>query len=108
MKLPFYTDDTTTIHRYVCRLFAECWKGEPVRQLGVRTGDFTRKDEYQLTVFDVGRIERDEALNRAVDDIRGRFGEDAIYRGRFANSSFRPIEGGVNGGNFLMMGGYEQ
>ena len=108
IKLPFYTDDTTTIHRYACRLFAECWKGEPVRQLGVRTGDFTRKNEYQLTVFDIDRIEKDEALNRTVDEIRDRFGQMAIYRGRFANSAFRPMEGGVNGGNFLMMGGYEE
>lgn len=108
LKLPFFTADTTTIYEYACRLLTECWKGEPVRQLGVRVGEFVRDDEYQLTVFDVENMERDEALNQTVDKIRDRFGQDAIYRGRFANSDFRPMEGGVNGGNFLMMGGFRQ
>ncbi|WP_303857614.1 DNA polymerase Y family protein [Aminicella lysinilytica] len=108
LKLPFFTSDTTTIYRYACRLLSECWKGEPIRQLGVKVGEFVRDDEYQLTVFDVEKIEKDEALNDAVDNIRSRFGSEAIYRGVFANSDLNPIEGGVNGGNFLMMGGFRQ
>lgn len=108
LQLPFFTADTTEIYRYACRLFFECWHGEPVRQLSVRTGEFVREDEYQLTVFDMDKLEKDEALNRTIDDIRRRFGEESIYRGRYANSAFNPIEGGVNGGNFLMMGGFRQ
>ena len=108
LKLPFFTADTTEIYNYACRLLFESWRGEPLRQLGVRVGEFAREDEYQLTVFDMDRLEKDEALNRTVDDIRRRFGEKSIYRGRYANSAFNPIEGGVNGGNFLMMGGFRQ
>lgn len=108
LKLPFFTADTTSIYRYACRLLSECWKGEPIRQIGVMVGEFVRDNEYQLTVFDVQNIEKEEALNNAVDEIRGRFGQNAIYRGRFANSDFKPMEGGVNGGNFLMMGGFRQ
>ncbi len=108
VQLPFFTDDTTRIYQYICRLFEECWKGEPVRQLGVRLSEFVRADEYQLSVFDFEKIPRDEALNQVVDQIRARFGQTAIYRGTFANSALKPLEGGVNDGNYMMMGGYKQ
>ena len=108
IQLPFFTDDTTKIYRYACSLFEECWKGEPVRQLGIRLSEFTRKDEYQLSLFDVRQLEEDEALNRVVDQIRDRFGQTSIYRGTFANTDMKPLEGGINDGNYLMMGGYKQ
>jgi len=108
LKLPFFTDDTTRIYRYAMTLFRECWKGEPIRQLGVRVSDFVRKDEYQLSMLDIESIEKEEAVNAAVDSIRERFGDRAIYRGVFANTDYNPIEGGVNNGNFLMMGGFRQ
>lgn len=107
IQLPFFTDDTTKIYRYVCRLFEECWKGEPIRQLGVRLSEFVRTDEYQLSVFDFEKLPEDEALNRVVDQIRARFGQTAIYRGTFANTDMKPLEGGVNDGNYMMMGGYK-
>lgn len=107
VQLPFFTDDTTRIYQYVCRLFEECWKGEPVRQLGVRVSEFVRADAYQLSVFDFEKLPEDEALNRVVDQIRERFGQTAIYRGTFANMDRKPLEGGVNDGNYMMMGGYK-
>lgn len=108
IQLPFFIDDTTKIYRYACSLFEECWKGEPVRQLGIRLSEFARKDEYQLSLFDVRQMEEDEALNKTVDEIRERFGQTAIYRGTFANTDMKPLEGGINDGNYLMMGGYKQ
>ena len=35
IQLPFYTDDTTAIYQYACRLFRECWRKEPVRQIAI-------------------------------------------------------------------------
>lgn len=66
-----------------------------------------RTDEYQLSVFDFEKLPEDEALNRVVDQIRARFGQTAIYRGTFANTDMKPLEGGVNDGNYMMMGGYK-
>lgn len=106
LKLPFFTDDTTTIFRYAVRLFYECWHHEPVRKLGVRAGVFCPRENVQLTFYDRDRLLKDEALNRAVDRIRLRFGTGSIERGVFANTPLRPVEGGVNDGNYLMMGGY--
>ena len=42
-----------------------------------------------------------------VDRIRERFGQTAIYRGTFVNTDMKPLEGGVNDGNYMMMGGYK-
>ncbi len=108
MQLPFFLDDTTRIYDYLCRLFRECWRAEPIRQLGVHLTEFTRADQYQLTFYDLQRIGEEEALNRVVDQIRERFGQTAIYRGTFVNTPLKPLEGGVNDGNYMMMGGYKQ
>ena len=108
MQLPFCLDDTTRIYEYLRRLFAECWRGEPVRQISVYLTGLVRRDQYQLSIFDLQQTEEDEALNRAVDQIRERFGQTAIYRGTFVNTDMKPLEGGVNDGNYMMMGGYRQ
>lgn len=108
LKLPFYTDDTTTIYRYAVKLFGECWRGEPLRQIGVHLGDLAAKDAYQLSFDELSHLQSDEALNTAVDRIRERFGQRAIYRGTFVNTQMKPLEGGVNDGNYMMMGGYKQ
>lgn len=107
IQLPFYTDDTTAIYQYACRLFRECWRKEPVRQIGIHLTAFAKRDEYQLSLGELQRIEEDEALNGTVDKIRERFGSTAIFRGTFVNTEMKPIEGGVNDGNYMMMGGYK-
>ena len=53
-------------------------------------------------------IEKAEHLDRAVDEIRNMFGDGSIFRGTFANSDTEPMQGGVNDGNYIMMGGYKQ
>ena len=59
-------------------------------------------------MFDGGNREKAEALDRAVDTIRARYGTRSIFRGTFANGSVDPVQGGVNDGNYIMMGGYKQ
>ena len=52
--------------------------------------------------------EKQEALDRTIDQIRSRYGENSIIRGTFANTKKEPLLGGVNDGNYIMMGGYRQ
>lgn len=72
------TDNTQEIYQYVCALFDECWNGQPIRLLGVATGKITRERIRQLTLFDHEKNEKKEKLNSAIDDIRKKFGNDAI------------------------------
>ena len=47
------------------------------------------------------------ACEKAVDEIRKTFGERSIFRGRFANTEIDPVQGGINGGNYIMMRGFK-
>ena len=58
-------------------------------------------------MFDKADREKAEKLDRAVDAIRREYGDRSIFRGVFANSGVDPVQGGVNDGHYLMMGGYK-
>ncbi len=107
LKLPGYIDSTDEIYETAKALAFEMWRGEPIRAMSVSVGDLCDGDEVQLCIFDKSKRERDRLLDGAVDEIRKMFGERSIFRGTFANSDISPIQGGVNDGNYLMMGGFK-
>lgn len=108
MKLPNCINTTTEIYEYVCILFGQCWKGEPIRKLGVHVSDFREQETRQFSLFDKQDSEKLQALDRAVDKIREKYGTRAIIRGRFANGDINAVQGGTNDSDFIMMGGYRQ
>lgn len=109
MKLYECTDSTNEIYKYACILFEQAWKGEPVRQLGIAVSNFKNPMEpQQLSMFGVEKKEKEKALDEAIDVIREKYGKSSIIRGIFANNGVKPIEGGVNDGNYIMMGGSKE
>lgn len=106
VQLSYYTDSTSDIYRVGWQLVEESWRREPLRQMGISAGNFAPSDREQLSLFHPQDLEKDEQMNRAVDRIRLRYGDRAIIRGVFANTNVNAIQGGVNDGDFLMMGGY--
>lgn len=108
LKLPQAIDNTTEIYEYVCLLFDECWKGEPIRHLGVHVSEFQQDAVRQVSFFDKKDPEKLRALDKAVDLIRERYGTRAIIRGAFANGLVDGVQGGTNDSDFIMMGGYKQ
>jgi len=106
LQLQSSVNTTTEVYDYACLLFDECWKGEPVRHLGVSISDFSCASSEQLCMFDREDKEKWQKLDRVVDIIRNRYGEGAITRGIFVNGRVKPIQGGTNDGNYIMMGGH--
>ncbi|AJY73363.1 DNA polymerase IV [Paenibacillus beijingensis] len=81
MTLETPTDNAAEIHREACRLFDFHWKhGGPVRLLGITLQNLSLKDEtaVQLDLFDYDKNPRQEALTRAMDKLRDKYGEDAV------------------------------
>ena len=106
VKLQGSISSTNDIFRIAKQLVAEMWKGEPIRAMSVSVSDFVKNDQVQLTVFDATDRDKQEQLDKTVDSIRRVFGERSIFRASFANGDTVPIQGGVNDGNYIMMGGY--
>jgi len=47
-------------------------------------------------LFDLDRYDRLAVLNRTVDDIRERYGEESIFRASFLGSNVDPMSGGLD------------
>ena len=107
IQLQSFICTTDEIYQVAVELIDEVWKGNPIRQMGISVSGFAPADQVQMTIFDNRNKAILEELDAAVDRIRLRFGNESIIRGTFANTGIKPIEGGVNDGNYLMMGGYK-
>ena len=108
VKLHRCIDTTTEIYETAIQFIREMWKGEPIRAMSISVAELLHDEHVQLSIFDRKDREKAERLDRTVDEIRNMFGDGSIFRGTFANSDTEPIQGGVNDGNYIMMGGYKQ
>ncbi len=85
------SDTGSIIYETACRLFDELWDKSPIRLLGVRTSKLTSSaGPMQLSLFDLDTAscgkkepprEKLTALDKALDDIRSKFGKNAVVRG---------------------------
>ena len=77
------------IYQAATELFGEMWDGKPIRLLGIRTSKLSQEDEpQQLSLFDMDfrsykNDKKHEKLDQALDEIRKRFGNDAVVRASF-------------------------
>lgn len=77
---PIDSDDA--IYGAALDVFTATWiPGRPVRLLGVGISGFD-VDVHQLRLWDEPPDEKAQQLQAALDDLKGRFGEDVIKRGR--------------------------
>lgn len=93
LQLQKSIDGTSEIYRNVKELFDQCWKGEPLRLLGVSVSDLCTEEERQLSFFDEEDGEKSGQLDRTVDIIRRKYGDGAIMRGTFADGEVSPLTG---------------
>lgn len=97
-KLNVATDSTRRIYEIACYLFDNVWKGNPVRHLGIHITDFCRNDFYQCSLLDTFDYEKDNKLNKVIDEIRLKYGSNAISRSCFLHSGLNAMCGGMANG----------
>ena len=81
-KLAAPTDVTNEIYAVARRLLSELWDGKtPLRLLGLSLTQIDRSGEEQLSLFADEGKKKAQKLDRALDQIRGRYGLSAVQRG---------------------------
>lgn len=95
------SDITNEIWHTACQCFDELWDGTPIRHLGIHTSKVQKKEEFrQLTLFDDEKSMRPEKLqklDRAMDEIRTRFGSDSVKRATFLKDErIDHLSGGIS------------
>lgn len=97
MTLMNATNITMEIHRCACQLFDQLWDGSPIRHLGIHTSRIRDGiDIRQMDLFDLTDYEKLERMDAAVDDIRKRYGRDALMRASFIGSKIDHMSGGIS------------
>lgn len=92
------TDITKELYNATCVLFHSLWNGKPARHLGVHTSKVTNQTGFrQISLFDHQDYNKLKSLDRAVDDIRRRYGKKSIFRSSFlSRPEMAPVAGGIS------------
>lgn len=97
MQLMTATDVTMEIYRAACQVFEKLWdKRTPIRQIGVHTSKVQSDAGRQYNLFDLQKYDKFEVVDRTVDKIRSRFGENSIFRASFLQSNVSHMSGGLD------------
>lgn len=102
-KIYYYTDSTKKIASVAYELFDELWKGEQLRHMGVRVSELCANDFCQVTLFEEKDNAKNSALDKAIDNIRLKFGSKSAVRATFVHSGIKPLMGGVQEEEYQVM-----
>ena len=105
-RLDRYIGTTDEIYDEAVRLLFMIWQGEPLRHFGVHVTELVRTDVMQTSLYDRGDAGKLACIDLAVDSIRAAYGDRAIVRGAFIHSGIGAMQGGINDGHYLLMGGH--
>lgn len=89
-KLTFATDSTNIIINTAFSIFDKMWKGDPIRLLGVTLGDLSSSNSKQISLFDNENLEKNRKLDKVIDSIKNKYGNDSISRLSFLNFNTNP------------------
>ena len=97
MMLSSPTAVTKELYEYSCKVFKEMWDYKtPIRQLGVHTTKLQGNSIHQFNLFETPKSEKNQKLDRAIDAIRNRYGDDAVMRASFVGSKLEHMAGGIS------------
>lgn len=103
-KLSLTIDSTTYITKIAKELFDELWDGSTeIRKFRVRVSELNTSEYVQLSFLEEFDFEKHKEIDKAMDDIRKRFGGNAVVRASFLHSGIRSGAGGVPEDDYPLM-----
>ncbi|MCI8413510.1 MAG: DNA polymerase IV [Clostridia bacterium] len=88
-KLPVATCASADICAAAFELLHAHWhENVPLRTVTVSVFDLNRNDAVQTSMFDSEKSAKSESLEKAIDAIRKKYGEDAIFRAGIPGADF--------------------
>lgn len=102
-QLKTSTDSTSVIFEGIKETFKEAWKGEKIRQLGVRVTKLCSNEYCQETLFDFEKSEKQRKLDKTLDGLRNKYGKDCVMRSTFLHSGVKPLNGGTGSDEYYPM-----
>ena len=90
-----FTDSTNIIFEGIKEAFKEGWRGEKIRQLGVRVTKLCDNSYYQQNLFDFENTEKQRKLDKTLDTLRNKYGKECVIRSTFLHSGVKPLDGGA-------------
>ncbi|KHD34298.1 DNA polymerase IV [Clostridium acetobutylicum] len=79
-KLKNAVSSTKDIILYADKIFSEMWGREPIRLLGVQLSGLCSGSSVQISMFDEKTDTRNEILDKTLDSIRKKYGDNVIMR----------------------------
>lgn len=104
--LTFATDSTSLLMNVACDLFDELWNGEPVRHLGISFSQLQNKNIEQLSFFKDSKEIKSKNIDRVIDMLRNKFGDESVIRASFVNSPVKAFSGGIEEKDYIFMNSY--
>lgn len=92
-KLSVPTDVTKEIFEVSKMLLNEMWaKRYPLRLLGISLTDIVYGEEVQMSLFGEEQKTKERHLDKVLDGIRDKYGEQMIVRGRLLNTDIEIVD----------------
>jgi len=98
-----FTDSTNIIFEGIKEAFKEGWRGEKIRQLGVRLTKLCSNEYCQATLFDFENTEKQRKLDKTLDALRNKYGKECVIRSTFLHSGVKPLDGGAGSDQYYPM-----
>ena len=82
LTLTFPTNNEAEIYNSCIDLFDEFYDGSPIRKVTIRATNLVKEYYVQLNLFrDMNKVVKDHKLHSSLDNIKFRYGKNAVLRG---------------------------
>ncbi len=74
------TDSTKIIYETAKEVLKELYKGQPIRLIGIKVDKLTSPNAQQISLFDTPKNEKQQKLDKALDNIKEKYGYNSVTR----------------------------